>query len=228
MPPETEPANTDAARTETGEIKDQTTLLTEPTTKAETKAETKEESTEAKEKPSLLNDKSEKLAGGAPEKYDFKVPEGFILDELVSKEAGDLFRGLDLSQEGAQQLLDFYIAKTKESADAPFKLWADTQEKWVNEVKADPELGSKLPQVKATISKAIDGLGDAKLAADFRQAMDYTGAGNNPAFIRAFFKLAQALTEGSHVAGAGPSKFGQARPGAMPESAAKAMYPTLP
>ncbi len=181
-------------------------------------------------KPSLANEppkEEPKPAAGAPEKYeDFKVPEGYELDAEVAKEAGDLFKGLGLSQEGAQKLVDFYTAKTSEALEAPFKFWAETQEKWINEVKSS-ELGSKLQEVKTTISKAIDGLGDPRLAKEFREAMDYTGAGNNLAFIRAFYKLASQVTEASHVPGAGPSPTGQARPGEVP-SAAKAMYPNLP
>src|SRR6266550_4527689 len=177
-------ANEPESRTPTGEIKDQTPSTTTPeTTTTETKVEKS-----STEKPSLVNAKDEAPAG-APDKYaDFTVPEGFTLDETVAKEAGDLFKGMNLPQAQAQQLVDFYVAKTREANEAPFKLWADTQEKWISEVKADPQIGSKLPQVKATISKAIDGLGDAKLASEFREAMDYTGAGNKPAFIRAFFK----------------------------------------
>jgi len=95
-------------------------------------------------------------------------------------------------------------------------------------MKADPDIGHKLQEVKQTISKAIDGLSDPKLAADFRAAMDYTGAGNNLAFAKVFFKLASLVTEGGHVAGTGPSRFGQGRPGAQPDSAAHAMYPALP
>jgi hypothetical protein len=58
--------------------------------------------------------------------------------------------------------------------------------------------------------------------------MDYTGAGNNPAFIKAFWKMAQALTEGGHVAGTGPAPIGQKPPGAAERpTAAKALYPNL-
>jgi hypothetical protein len=56
--------------------------------------------------------------------------------------------------------------------------------------------------------------------------MDYTGAGNNPAFIRAFFKLAERLVEGSHVTGKGPVQVRQDGTSGRP-SAAAAMYPNL-
>jgi hypothetical protein len=161
-----------------------------------------------------------------PEKYEFKLPEGFELDETVASEVNVLFKDLGLNQANAQRLIDFYTAKSTEAAEQPYKAWVDTQKAWVDEIKSDKDLGGKLPEVKSTISRAIDGLGDPKLANDFRQAMDITGAGNNPAFIRAFFKLAQQVTEGRYVSGRGPSAAGQ--PGAQPpRTAGEALYPNL-
>jgi hypothetical protein len=215
------------ARTPTGEIASQT-QTTDP------KATTGQTSTTSTETPSLANQPGESLAnqktqeGGAPEAYaTWTVPEGFTIDETVSKEISGIFKGLNLSQEQGQKLVDFYTAKTAESANQPYQVWQETQEQWIKEVKADRELGPRLNEVKTTISRAIDGLNDPKLARDFREAMDYTGAGNNPAFIRAFWKLAQMVTEGGHVAGGGPSAQGQRRQGESP-SAARAMYPNLP
>ena len=213
------------ARTPTGEIASQT-----QTTGTGTTPQT---STTATETPSLANQPGESLAnqkadGGAPETYSqWTVPEGFTLDEGVSKEIGGLFKGMKLSQEQGQKLVDFYTKQTSESANQPYQVWQETQEQWVKEVKADRELGPRLNEVKTTISRAIDGLNDPKLARDFREAMDFTGAGNNPAFIKAFWKLAQMVTEGGHVAGGGPSAQGQRRQGEQ-TSAARAMYPNLP
>lgn len=211
-------------RTETGEIKPPPS--TTQTQQPEPKTEEPKAEAEPKAKASVLN---EKALQGAPEKYeDFKVPEDFELVPEVMAKATPIFKELGLSQAGAQKLVDLYAEQGREAAEAPYKVWADTQEKWVNEIKADPELGSKLPEVRATVSKALDALGDVKMANEFKAAMDYTGAGNHPAFIRAFYRLAQMVTEGGHVAGKGPSPAGQRGPGAAPESAAKAMYPNLP
>lgn len=227
-------ANDPLARSPTGEIIDQKgTPLTETKTEPETKVEPEVKTEpEVKEGDTLLTKKDEPEKkdepAKAPEKYEpFKVPEGFTLSEPIAAEAGTLFKELNLSQDQAQKLIDFHAAKTREAAEAPGKLWADTQEEWVKAVRADSEIGSKLPVVKQTIAKAIDSL-PAPLAAEFRQAMDYTGAGNNPAFIKAFYKFATQLTEGGHVSGGGPSSFGQAKPSDKPASLAAAMYPTLP
>jgi len=150
------------------------------------------------------------------------------MPEEATKEINAMFKELNLNQDGAQKLVDYYVKKTQEASEGPYKLWEDTQKEWQDQVKADPEIGGKLSEVKTTISKAIDGLGDANLSTEFRKAMDFTGAGNNPAFIKTFWKLAQMVTEGQHVSGRGPSPFGQAAPDSRPATAARAIYPNLP
>lgn len=210
-------------RTPMGEIKNQ------PSTSTETPTPTPEpKPTEPAEPASLLNEKDEEPKG-APEKYDLKLPEGSAIDEKVMNEATGIFKELGLNNKGAQRLVDFYNTRMQEIADAPMKTWIDTQKAWQDEIKTDPEIGRKLPEVRNTVAKAIDSLGDPKLAAEFRKAMDFTGVGNNPAFVKAFYKLAQNVVEGKAVSGAGPSKFGQQAPGATERpSAAKALYPNNP
>jgi hypothetical protein len=162
-----------------------------------------------------------------PEKYaDFKLPDGYELDKGVMDEFAPVFKKAGISQEVAQELVDLYSKHAIASQEESMKLWKETRESWINEVKADPEIGGKLDQVKTTISKAIDGLGDPKLATAFREAMDYTSAGNNPAFIKAFYKMASKLTEGSHVSGRGPVEI-KANNLQRP-SLAEAMYPGGP
>ena len=144
-------------------------------------------------------------------------------------EATAVFKELNLPQESAQKLVDFYGKNIREAIQAPFDLWKQTQETWIEELKSDPQIGGKLDEVKTTVAKAIDDLGDPKLAKEFRAAMDFTGAGNNPAFVRAFYKLAQKLTEGSHVSGNKPSSHGQNPSGTgVPRTIADAMYPGGP
>jgi antitoxin component of RelBE/YafQ-DinJ toxin-antitoxin module len=225
---ETPLPNDAAARSPTGEILSPEQIQAKGTPTSSTTEKTEPEATEeqpaSKDGKSLASKAEAKPAEGAPEKYEaFKVPEGFELAEAVQAEAGTLFKELGLTQANAQRLIDFYTAKSQESVQAPFKLWEDTQAKWVDEVKQ--EHGTKLDSVLQTISKAVDSIGDVKLASDFREAMDFTGAGNNPAFIRAFYKLAQRLTEGSPLNGRGPSPLGQ--PNQRPATAAQALYPNL-
>ena len=150
------------------------------------------------------------------------------MSEEVFKSTSDLFKKHNISQATAQELVDYVHKVNQDAAEAPYKLWQKTQEEWVNAVKNDSEIGGRLNEVKTVVSKAIDHVVGKTLGEEFRQAMDMTGAGNNPAFIKTFYALAQRITEGGHVSGTGPSKFGQTAPGtAERPSAAKAMYPNL-
>lgn len=223
---------TGIARTETGEIAPPPAATSEssttPAASTPNTSTTPAAATQADDGKSLLNKDAPAPATGAPETYEeFKVPEGFTLDTEVAKEAGTIFKGMNLTQTQAQSLIDFYVAKTQETLQQPYKAYQDMREGWQNQVKNDPEIGGKLDQVKQTVARALDSLGDPGLARDFREAMDITGAGDNPAFVRAFYRLAQKVTEGRPTQGNGPAKAGQAEPGARPASAGKALYPNL-
>jgi len=136
---------------------------------------------------------------------------------------------MKLTNEQAQKLVDFQAKLQKDAAEAPYAAYDAMREEWQGQVKADPELGPKLPQVKETIGRALDTLGDQTLVANFREAMNLTGAGDHPAFIKAFYKLSQSVVEGTPVRGANPSPHGQTQSGRVERpSAAQAMYPTLP
>lgn len=185
---------------------------------------------------SLLNKDAKKpddgKSTGAPEKYEeYKVPEGFTLDPEVKTQADKLFKGMNLSQDQAQSLVDFYAAKAKEAFDAPFNAYQDQRKEWREAAEQNPELKGKLGpggEVLTIIGRALDSLGDPQLANDFRQAMDMTGAGDNPAFILAFFRMSQRLVEGSHVTGRGPAVSGQQRPNQPARSVAQDLWPNLP
>lgn len=219
-------ATTDpAATTETA--KTEQTSATTQTSSTETTKETT--------KPSLLNEgekteKTEEKVAGAPEKYEaFKAPEGFEIDEEVATQAGAIFKELNLTQEQGQKLVDFYTKLTQEAVEGPMNAWVDQQEAWQKEIKEDKDLGGKLPEVKATIRKFVDAAaGDQATADAFREAMDFTGAGNNPAFIRLFYKIASKYTEGAHVAPGKPTTESQTQPGKPGGPGAHALYPTLP
>ena len=122
------------------------------------------------------------------------------------------------------------------AAKAPESAYEATRTEWRAKVDADPEIKAAtadgktgVEAVKVGIAKTLAALGDPALTADFKAAMDLTGAGDNPAFIKAMWKLSAFVTEGKHVQGQNPSVHGQQAPGtsARPTPAA-ALYPNLP
>lgn len=227
-------------RTVEGTLIDQSTL---DQSKANTSQDSLTKSTEtpapAKEGATLLSKEEPAKEGdkpatkeGAPEKYaDYKVPEGFKLDDEAKAKADAVFKELGLSQDAAQKLVDLNQDLLKEVLAAPIKAYQDMIKTWGEESMNHPDLKGKVgpgKEVSVRIGKMLDSLGDPELASAFRSQMDLTGVGNHQAFIRVLDRLAQRVTEGSHVAGNGPSKAGQSRPGDGPPSAGAAMWPNLP
>lgn len=222
------------ARTAEGAIADQSSATTPPTQETTTSAKSDTGTTLLTEgtKPAAeAKSETKETASGAPEKYeDFKVPEGYTIEPELRAKIDPMFKDLGLSQESAQRLVDFYLEQNKAAFEAPFTAWQDMLKEWRTESESHPDLRGKLgpgQEVNVRIGKLIDSL-PADLASGFRQLMDSTGAGNNVAFIRALDSWAAQLTEGTHVAGNGPSKAGQSAPGTAPPTAAAALWPNLP
>lgn len=187
--------------------------------------------TETKTEPTTETKTEPKVEGKAPEAYaDFTVPEGMTLNKDALEAAVPVFKELGLTQDQAQKLVDIQTKREATLAKASQGDYAAMRESWRKEVLADTSLsagGKVKPEVLQTIGRAIDGINDPKLAADFRQVMDTTGVGDNPAFIRTLFRMAQQMTEGRPTQGNGPSVHGQTAPNAKPASIANAMYPNL-
>lgn len=183
------------------------------------------------DKPEVKLDKDGKpiAPAGAPEKYaDFKLPDGYELPDDLKTDITGMFKNWNLTQDQAQQAIDFYIQHTKEAMDAPYNMYLETRKTWRDEIASDPDIGPKQAAVKTEIGRAIQSLGNPQMIADFKQALDITGIGDHPAFVRAFYAFAQRLNEGSPVSGRGPSELGQRAPGSDAKpSAAQAMYPNL-
>lgn len=241
----TETSQTDVsgiARTATGEINNPTAQPAAATTAAPTSSEpTTTPSTtpaaEPTEPKTVLNEETKpaekpaEAAKGAPETYaEYKVPDGFVLDAEAKTKADTIFKSLGLTQDQAQSLVDFYTSETKEAFEAPFKAYQDMTAKWRTEAESHPDLSGKLgpgQEVNVRIARFLNGMNDPKLASDFRELMDLTGAGNNQAFIRVIDYAARKLTEGSFVAGTGPSPHGQSAPNRPAPTAAEALWPNL-
>lgn len=167
---------------------------------------------------------------GAPEAYAaFKAPEGFEIDAKALETATPIFKDLNLSQDQAQRLVDFYAEQSKQAYNEPMRLYEETRAGWRNEIVKGP-LGNGTDNLsdttKQNIAAAINSL-PADLQAPFKDAMNLTGAGDNPAYVRALNAWGARFREGTHVAGAAPAPTGQAAPGAA-KSAAQLLYPNNP
>jgi hypothetical protein len=206
--------NAPESRTPTGEILDQATPPTETPTTTPTETPTPTPPPKPAETPSV------------PDQYEFTLPEGVKLEGETLTKATDLFKKAGLSQEIAQSFVDFHVAQLQAAGKAPIEAYESLRNEWKSAQTADPEIGPKSAQIRENIGKALDSIGDAKLTADFKFAMDLTGLGDNPAVIKVMNAWAKQVIEGRPVIAGGPAPVKS--PDAKPVSVASAMYPNLP
>lgn len=135
---------------------------------------------------------------GAPEKYtDFKVPEGMELDKALIEKASPLLKELNLSQDGAQKLIDFYNEKIKTDAEASEKAWGDTLDGWLKQAKADAEIGGQ--KYDASVAAALKAVNAVFTKPEEKQAWsdfaNSTGAGNHPVLMKLLARIGATIKE---------------------------------
>jgi hypothetical protein len=168
---------------------------------------------------SPLNEPDPQAEAFAADKLN--LPEGMekneVYDEFTNfaKEAG--FKHGD-----AQKLLDLSAKAMKANADAIYGAWHKQQTDWLAAIKADPELGPNLEGLRQTFARVADNreLSDP----EFRQALDFTGAGTHPAVVRTLTRWAKALSEGGLVAGSPASRDRQGATTTDTRSPAERVY----
>lgn len=169
----------------------------EATEKAEKEA--KEKSEEAEKADKEAKDKAEKDKGdedtltGAPEAYDeFVMPEGVELVDDRLKEFQDIAKEMDLSQKGAQTLIDKHIQTLNEVAEAQNEAWAETRAEWREATKSDKEFGGQKLKANLVYAKAaLNAFGNA----EFVSLVDDYGLGDNPEVVRFLIKAGKAVSE---------------------------------
>src|SRR5436190_2105720 len=149
---------------------------------------------------------------------EFKLPEGVTLDPESLRPAAELFAESGLGQEQAQKFIDLAVAREQAAAHRGVQAFVDLQNQWVSEIKADPDIGGdRLKASLASAARAIDRLDVPGL----REALNFTGAGNHPAVVKAFVRLGQMISEDRYRPGRSPA------PGA-PRSPAEVIYDGQP
>ena len=137
--------------------------------------------------------KADEGKDGAPEAYqDFTLPEGMDFNKEAFGEIEPLLKDMDASQAQAQKLIDVHAKMVQQQQEFAVKSWADTQAKWVETGEADEEFGKKNYDASISIAKsAIREIGGAPLM----KALEETGMGNHPEFIRFFYRVGTHLGE---------------------------------
>lgn len=135
---------------------------------------------------------------GAPDKYaDFKLPENVIVLPEVMEKAQATFKRMGLSQEDAQELINLNLenlqSMVQQGEQSAYSKFEDTRAKWRETVQNDPKIGGEnLNASMAHVAQArkfFAGQGEKELI----QALEDTGAGDNPAVFNFFVAVGKAI-----------------------------------
>jgi hypothetical protein len=139
---------------------------------------------------------------GAPEKYEFKAPEGKDIDAEIIGNFSEIAKELNLTQDAAQKLVESMGPKIAERQLAQVEA---IRNEWAQQSQVDKEFGGdKLNENMAVAKKALDSFGTPEL----RTLLVQSGLGNNPEVIRFMFRAGKAISEDTFV-GSSPGAGGK-------------------
>ncbi len=118
----------------------------------------------------------------APEKYELKLPEDSQLDEAVLDRTAAYAKKRGLSNADAQELVD----QQNQAVADHLKASREIADGWVNEVKADKELGGDNFKKSSELAKRVVNRFGSDL---FKTALIDTGMGNHPELLRFCYNI---------------------------------------
>jgi hypothetical protein len=132
----------------------------------------------------------------APEKYELTLPEETLLDAEATERVAAFAREHKLSNEHAQELVQREHDAVQAYADA-FQANVDAEAaKWLDQAKADPEIGGESFNENVELAKrVVDRFGDD----DFKRALNKSRLGNHPALLRFVVGIGKGMSEDSFV-----------------------------
>lgn len=164
----------------------------------------KEETPEGKQDPKA----------GAPEKYgEFKLPEGMKIEGQGLEAFTTLAKSLNLTQEGAQKLVDLQVENVTKAREAQLAQYNQTVSNWKKETLQ--ALGTGYKEQLGYAARAIDRLGSPAL----RQLFNESGLGSNKEVVSFLVKVGKTMSEGSFADGK--------QSAAAEKSAAEILYPNM-
>ena len=134
---------------------------------------------------------------GAPEAYEaFTMPEGFSLDDEGTRQLGELFRSLNLSQRGGQKLIEAYAERVKANKAAELEALAEQRRKWRGELR-------KSPTFDTDRALALKGLRAVAKTPEERELFTNSWLSDHPALFNMFVRVGRLLGEDVPLPGGG-------------------------
>lgn len=178
--------------------------MSEETTPVQNDTEPVEPTPEV-EKPAENTEPTGTLAGSAgkqkeetpttPEAYDFtqSLPEGMELDQQAANEFSDIARGMNLTNDQANQLAKYGMSYAQNMAKAIAQQQIEEQQAWADETKK--ALGAKYNEEISYVGTALNKL--EPLVPGLRQALNIGGIGNRVEIVKALAAVGRMVAEDS-------------------------------
>lgn len=131
-------------------------------------------------------------APAVPEKYDFKLDEGSLLDAAYVEQFSQFAKEKKLTQDQAQEFLQREAQALNTFVQKQQQEFEKQQSQWVEQIKTDPEIGGeKFNQSIELAHRALK-----EFASDsFLKELETTGYGNHPELVRVFAKIGNLIKE---------------------------------
>lgn len=166
-------------------------------TSEENNSESDDKSKDKEEDKSKDKDKSDDKV---TEYEDFSLPEGVSIDEGTLTTFTEFAKRKELTQEEAQELVDMQTKIGQENVKANDDRWADIRAGWIDESKADKEIGGVDFEIKLGVAgRAINKYGTKALV----ELLNLHGIGDHPEFIRYSYRIGKTLKEDTSLRGKG-------------------------
>lgn len=139
---------------------------------------------------------------GAPETYDFTsaLPEGETLDEAISQKFGEICKGMNLTNEQANQMAAYGFEYGKGLIQQMNDMREAQYDKWQEETKK--ELGADFQKTMNEYGAGLQHL--EKTCPGIRKLLSETGVGDRIEIVRAFSELGRLVSEDGGVGGCNP------------------------
>jgi len=128
----------------------------------------------------------------------WKIPEGMTVQEPQISALNNIFGKYGLSQDAGQEIIDFGGTVIKQTEEAmtqrQLDAFAETRREWVEQTKSEfgNRYNSMLNDAKSAVATALPRLADREA---FERAIRATGAGDNPAIVKAWAAIGKLLRE---------------------------------
>lgn len=123
---------------------------------------------------------------GVPEAYDFKLPDGVVMEDAVRTSVTEVFKELELPQSKVDKLMPLFFEQVQTLQEASVQAYVNQVVQWGKDAEADKEFGgAKFQENMGGVAKVIDRWGTPEL----KQFCEESGIGNHPEFLRMLHRI---------------------------------------